>query len=340
MYTSYFLGEWWSQQLLAYWKLAGRCNERRGLVLLRWRLQSYLHHRCFGSGNPRDRRRWRRSGSPAQNRWIFAPPRKRCAEPLPNEDKHLRKSIRLHLIRLLCSSRPSSHSALSAAIISPSLKAMQVGVIDAITKDKGTCRNDGSWFQSRLDSTLWSIDPRLNGRRGNVENRVCRWAIPFRRHRYEKRDEASGRRIGENVLSVDEISWTKRVVSARSRRRAHCCVAAGLLTGATVLSVQLGTIRASSPPSGGSLKHSPTTFHTPYRRAMITTGYSPCSTSGEQTNVRKRREKLERRIYYSFVIWRISGERLKPIAGYLDSKSCVPVIFALLSRPINLEDER
>ena len=120
-----------------------------------------------------------------------------------------------------------------------------------------------------------------------------------------------------------------RVISARSWRRAHCCVAAGLLTGATELSVWLGTIRAISPPFGASLNHSPTTFHTPSCRAVITTGYSPCSTPpGEQTNVRKRCEKLEGRIYYSFVIRRISGERLKPITGYLDTTPRVCLLWS------------
>lgn len=68
---------------------------------------------------------------------------------------------------------------------------------------------------------------------------------------------------GVSVINNDRIPGKSRVISARSGRRANCCVAAGLLTGATELSVRLGTIRAISPPFGASLKHSPTTFHTP-----------------------------------------------------------------------------
>lgn len=68
---------------------------------------------------------------------------------------------------------------------------------------------------------------------------------------------------GVSVINNDRIPGKSRVISARSGRRANCCVAAGLLTGATEFSVRLGTIRAISPPFGASLKHSPTTFHTP-----------------------------------------------------------------------------
>lgn len=113
------------------------------------------------------------------------------------------------------------------------------------------------------------------------------------------------------MINNDRIPRKSRVIFARSGRRANCCVAAGLLTGATELSVRLGTIRAISPPFGASLKHSPTTFHTPSCRAVITTGYFPCSTPSEQTNVRKWCEKLECCIYYSFIIHRIRGETFK-----------------------------
>jgi len=39
---------------------------------------------------------------------------------------------------------------------------------------------------------------------------------------------------------------------APDRRRAHCCVAAGLLTGSPELSAQLGATRARPPPSGAA----------------------------------------------------------------------------------------
>lgn len=78
------------------------------------------------------------------------------------------------------------------------------------------------------------------------------------------------RLLVENPPCVVKIAGRKRVISTESRRRAHCCVAAGLLTGVTELSARLGTIRAISPPSGGSLKHSPSTFHTLFPYPYLT----------------------------------------------------------------------
>lgn len=131
------------------------------------------------------------------------------------------------------------------------------------------------------------------------------------------------------MINNDRIPRKSRVISARSGRRANCCVAAGLLTGATELSVRLGTIRAISPPFGASLKHSPTTFHTPllprcdhYRLFPL---FNP--------NVRKWCEKLECRIYYSFIIHRIRGETFKIDYELFGHRTpCVHVMIRLMNR--------
>lgn len=63
------------------------------------------------------------------------------------------------------------------------------------------------------------------------------------------------------VSNVQPISRDTRA-PARGGRRAHCCVAAGLLTEPTELSGCLGATRTSPLPSG-RLKRPPITFHPP-----------------------------------------------------------------------------
>lgn len=135
----------------------------------------------------------------------------------------------MHLIIFLCSNRPNFHPIHCSAITS-------------------SCKTDLYNYVKGVHK-IRKIAPirRITSFKGNNLFRVT-IVLPT-----DNKRSVSVGKISGSMANIDGIQGKSRVISARGRRRAHCCVAAGLLTGATELSVRVGTIRAISPPFGSSL---------------------------------------------------------------------------------------